>query len=222
VRLKSFYASYAKGHAARESAYAALLAPELGRFIGQQGLTRAAALRAAERFFADKSDVAYELKTSPSLEPGPEGPRLRFEIEATWSIASDDAPDGAREMVANRFQVELEANRAEQVVSYVERLRKRHFKVGGDASEAARGFLHPTSRCDAGYDHGGVELARGSLVEDTGHFIELPMCGPGLQISRLIRYGGDELWVVETSYLLVPNPFGGSSLGGQDFLVRSD
>ncbi len=227
-RLREFYASYAGGPSARSAAYARLFAARLQRFIGQRDVSRSAAIAAAERFFADKSDVAYRLRSEPSVEALTEGQRVRFELEARWALAAPAETAGdaraadTREMVELRLFVELETDASGSVISYVERPRTRHFKVGGDRDEAARGFDLPASRCDDGYERGGVALKRGTIVEDTGHFIELPMCGPGPQISRRVRYDGDELWVDESSYSLVPNPHGGSSLGSQDFLVRTD
>jgi hypothetical protein len=62
-------------------------------------------------------------------------------------------------------------------------------------------LVDPHSECDPGYERLAFEpIARATIVEDTGTFIPLIGCGPGVDILRRIRHRGRSLFILETSY----------------------
>jgi hypothetical protein len=121
------------------------------------------------------------------------------------------------------LRVDIETGTDGRVTSYLETPRKRHFRVTGEASNPTRLFPEPESECAANYADLGPELPpRGTLMDDLGEYLQLLGCGPGVELVRHVRYSGLSWWVLETSYLLVDNPNGGTSVGGIQFIERAD
>src|SRR5262249_33195749 len=115
------------------------------------------------------------------------------------------------------LSIELEADVRGAVTSYVEHAPSSPHRLR--VKTAARGYGIPYG---GGWwrSHGGVrsvELAVGTVVDETPDSVVFAGCGPPTSILR-VRYQKRDWWVLVALYQLVPRPEGGSSLGGTEYL----
>ena len=82
-------------------------------------------------------------------------------------------------------------------------------------------FVEPCWRDPGESELARTELRAGTVLEPTGRSVVVTSCGPGTSVDEF-RLGKQRIWVLVALYEFVPNPNGGSSLGGIDFLEIAD
>lgn len=235
LRLQQFYAGMSGDAVARKAAYHSFFAPKVRRFIGLMDVTREQAIAAAERFLAMRRNVTYSLLGLPSVvSTGAQeqaasavATRLTYTVQVRWTLP---VPAAWRERVSElddatidtdkQLTVELEANAGGEVTAYRERdsANLPHVTV----VVPTRGYEIPWSPCwkTVGDELSSVELPLGTKLTSTGESVGSLGCGPASRILGL-RFEGRTIWALEALYELVPNPNGGSSLGGTEFFERT-
>lgn len=223
ARLQAFYA--AQGDVTqRHAAYAELFAPRLTQFIGLHNVTRDRAIAAADAFFAEKTNVTYALEGSVSETPTGMGTHVEALLSARFDSAVPPAwVQQVSELAAQtiltqtKLKVAIEADAQGTVTAYQESkaLPRRVLRV----TTATQGYAVPyAQQCwQPAEDVESFELATGALVESTSDSVIVIGCGPTTSVLQ-VRYQGRLLWLLRALYQLRPNPLGGSSLGGTDFL----
>lgn len=224
ARLTEFYASLGSA-GRRRRAYLQLFAPTLERFIGLQNVTRERALATADAYFAGKRDIRYALRGPPKITPQADVTRVAarasgyFEtpVPARWA---ELVPELAEQTIVTSLDlgIELELRADGAVTSYSEHDASPHRRMR--VAIKTRGYELPfLDGCWATPSHEltTVELTVGTVLEVTGESLPVLGCGPATSVLHL-RLRGSTLWVLLASYELVPNPAGGSSMGGTTFL----
>ena len=224
VRLETLYASLGNTERRRD-AYTKLLAPRLSRFIGLRQVPRAEVIAAADAFFANKTNIGYSLHGEVVETPLSAGVRVAARVSAhyespvpaTWK---ERVPELEDQTVSTHTElaVELEADADGAVISYLERaapIPASRLRV----KTTIRGYELPyVPGCwKPADDLASVELAMGTIVDVTAESIIVAGCGPPTSVVR-IRDAGRKWWVLMALYERVPNPAGGTSLGGTDYL----
>lgn len=228
ARLSEFYASLGSA-VRRRRAYLQLFAPALRRFIGLQNVTRERALATADAYFADKRDIRYALRGAPKIMLQGDVAHVAarasgyFEtpVPARWA---ELVPELAEQTIVTSLDlgIELELRADGAVTSYSEHDASPHRRMR--VAVKTRGYELPfLDGCweAPSNELASVELPVGTVLEVTGESLPVLGCGPATTVVHL-RLRGLTLWVLLASYELVPNPAGGSSMGGTTFLEWAD
>jgi hypothetical protein len=223
ARLQEFYA--AQGDVAqRHAVYAQLFAPRLTQFISLHNVSRQRAIATADTFFAGKTNVVYALEGKVTQTPSGTGTHVEAVLSAHYESAvppawAQQVPELAEQniLTQTRLKIAIEADAQETATAYQESnaLPRRLLRV----TTATQGYAIPyAQRCwQPVEDVESFELAKGVFVEATSDSVIVGGCGPTTSILQ-VRYQGRPLWVLLALYQLEPNPSGGSSIGGTDFL----
>ncbi|HEY5961093.1 MAG TPA: hypothetical protein VIV60_31265 [Polyangiaceae bacterium] len=223
ARLQRFYAAQAD-IVQRHAAYTELFAPRLTQFISLRNVSRQRAIAAADAFFAEKTNVMYALEGEVTQVTNGAGTHVEAVLSAHYESDMPPAwvqqvPELADQIILTQtgLKVAIEADAQGAVTAYQESkaLPPRLLRV----TTATQGYAVPyVQQCwQPAKDVESFDLAKGVLVEPTSDSIIVNGCGPTTSILQ-VRYQRRLLWVLLALYQLVPNPLGGSSLGGTDFL----